>query len=129
MYPGLDSKQENNKTFGNKGEDLAAKYLKSEGYEIIDRNYRFHKGEIDIVARDTESNYLVFVEVKSRKSIEFGKPEYAITSAKAKQLKRMAACYLVDNHVKDIDCRLDVITILLSPTDPPLINHYKNAIP
>jgi putative endonuclease len=129
MSHGSDLKQENNKSFGNEGEDIAAGYLKSEGYEIIERNYRFHKGEIDIVAKDNNSNYLVFVEVKSRKSLEFGEPEYAITPAKSKQLKRMANYYLVDNHVKNTDCRLDVITILFSSTNPPLINHYKNAVP
>jgi putative endonuclease len=121
-------KLNNNKSFGNEGEDIASDYLKKNGYEIIERNYRFHKGEIDIVAKDNETNYLVFVEVKSRKSLEYGKPEYAITPAKAKQLKRMANYYLLDNHVKNTDCRLDVITVLLTPTNPPLINHYKNAL-
>jgi putative endonuclease len=121
-------KTRNNKSFGNEGEDIAADYLKKEGYEIIERNYRFHKGEIDIVAKDNETNYLVFVEVKSRKSLEYGEPEYAITSSKSKQLKRMANYYLLDNHVKNTDCRLDVITVLFTPANPPLINHYKNAV-
>ena len=118
----------NNKSFGNEGEDLAAGYLLSEGYIIVERNYRFHKGEIDIVAKDREEGYLVFVEVKSRKSLEYGEPEYAITAAKMKQLKRMAKYYLLDRHVKDADCRIDVITVLLTPDNPPLINHYKNAV-
>jgi putative endonuclease len=122
-------KPDNNKSFGNEGEDIASDYLKKNGYEIIERNYRFHKGEIDIVAKDKETNYLVFVEVKSRKSLEYGEPEYAITPAKSKQLKRMANYYLLDNHIQNHDCRLDVITVLLTPSNPPLINHYKNAIP
>lgn len=121
-------KQNNNKSFGNEGEEIAAGYLKSLGYEIIERNYRFHKGEIDIVAKDNGTNYLVFVEVKSRKSLEYGEPEYAITPAKAKQLKKMANYYLLENHVKNIDCRLDVITVLFTSTNSPLINHYKNAV-
>ena len=79
----MNLKQNNNKSFGNEGEDIASDYLKNNGYEIIERNYRFHKGEIDIVAKDNETNYLVFVEVKSRKSLEYGEPEYAITPAKA----------------------------------------------
>ena len=124
----MSLKQNNNKSFGNEGEDIASDYLEKNGYEIIERNYRFHKGEIDIVAKDNETNYLVFVEVKSRKSLEYGEPEYAITPAKAKQLKRMANYYLLDNHVKNTDCRLDVITVLLTPASPPLINHYKNAL-
>jgi len=118
----------NNKSFGNSGEELAAGFLKSEGYIIIERNYRFHKGEIDIVAKDMADGYLVFVEVKSRKSLEFGEPEYAITPAKIRQLRSMAKYYLLDRHIKDSDCRIDVITVLLTPDNPPLINHYKNAV-
>jgi putative endonuclease len=118
----------NSKSFGNKGEDIAAGYLVSEGYLIIERNYRFHKGEIDIVAKDKSDGYLVFVEVKSRKSLEFGVPEYAITTAKMNQLKRMAKYYLLDRQIKDSDCRIDVITVLFTPENPPLINHYKNAM-
>jgi len=118
----------NNKSFGNEGEDIAAGFLKSEGYDIIERNYRFHKGEIDIVAKDKVEGYIVFVEVKSRKSLEYGEPEYAITGAKMKQLKRMAKYYLLDRHIKDTDCRIDVITVLLTQDNPPLINHYKNAV-
>lgn len=124
----MNLKQNSNKSFGNEGEDVASGFLQTHGYEIIERNYRFHKGEIDIVAKDIESNYLVFVEVKSRKSLEYGEPEYAITPAKAKQLKRMANYYILENHVKNVDCRLDVITVLFTSTNPPLINHYKNAI-
>jgi putative endonuclease len=124
----LNLKQNNNRAFGNEGEDLAASYLQNQGYEIIERNYRFHRGEIDIVAKDNNTNYLVFVEVKSRKSLEYGEPEYAITPAKAKQLKKMANYYLLDNHVKNIDCRIDVITVMLTPENPPLINHYQNAV-
>jgi putative endonuclease len=118
----------NNKSFGNEGEEIAAGYLKSIGYNIIERNYRFHKGEIDIVAKDKAEGYLVFVEVKSRKSLEYGEPEYAITAAKMRQLKRMAKYYLLDRHVIDMDCRIDVITVLFTPDNPPLINHYKNAV-
>jgi len=118
----------NSKSCGSDGEEIAAGYLKSAGYDIIERNYRFHKGEIDIVAKDKADGYLVFVEVKSRKSLEFGEPEYAITAAKMKQLKRMAKYYLLDRHINDTDCRIDVITILFTQDNPPLINHYKNAV-
>jgi putative endonuclease len=118
----------NNKTVGAMGEEIAANYLKTEGYDIIERNYRFHKGEIDIVAKDNKSRYLVFVEVKSRNNLEFGEPEFAITTAKMKQLKRMAKYYLLDRHITDLDCRLDVITVLFSQDNPPLINHYPNAV-
>jgi len=118
----------NNKIFGSEGEDAAVEYLKSKGYFIIERNYRFHKGEIDIVAKDKDEGYLVFVEVKSRKSLEYGEPEYAITAAKMKQLKRMAKYYLLDRHVKDSDCRIDVITVLFTSENPPQINHYQNAV-
>ena len=115
------------KNFGREGEDLAVDLLKSKGYEIIERNYTFGKGEIDIIALDPETNYTVFVEVKSRKNLEFGEPEYGITKNKIRQLKKMAALYLYDKDIKELDCRFDVVTVLFRSKIKPLISHYMNA--
>ena len=115
------------KEFGKEGEDLAVDLLKSKGYEIIDRNYRFGKGEIDIIALDPETNYTVFVEVKSRKNLEYGEPEYGITKNKIRQLKKMAELYLYDKDIRQLDCRFDVVTVLFRSKIKPLINHYVNA--
>ena len=99
----------NKKETGDEGEDLAADLLSKKGYEIIERNYRFGKGEIDIIAKDPETGYMVFVEVKLKKNLEFGEPEYSITKRKISQIKRMAASYLYDKGISEIDCRFDVV--------------------
>lgn len=117
----------NKKEFGDRGEDLAVDILVKKGYELIDRNYRFGKGEIDIIMKDPETGYIVFVEVKSRTSLEFGEPEYAITKRKISQLKKMALAYMYDKNLTELDCRFDVIAILYRKNESPLINHYVNA--
>lgn len=72
--------EKNKRDIGKEGEDIAAKYLKEKGFEIIARNYHYSHGEIDIIAND--KNQLVFVEVKSRINLDYGEPEYAINPKK-----------------------------------------------
>lgn len=115
------------KQTGNSGENLAVELLKSKGYTIIKRNYRFGKGEIDIIAKDPNEEGLVFVEVKSRNSLEFGHPIDSITPNKIKQIKRIAELYLYENDIKETLCRFDVITILNLPGQQPKIEHLVNA--
>ena len=115
------------KKTGDEGEDLAVELLESKGYSIVKRNYRYGKGEIDIIAKDPEEEGLVFIEVKSRKSLEYGSPEEAITKNKIKQLKRIAELYLYENEIKEILCRFDVIAILMLPGQKPQIEHFVNA--
>jgi putative endonuclease len=91
------------------GEDLAVDYLKKKGYRIFQRNYRFEHGEIDIVAED--GNALVFVEVKARRSKEFGEPEDAVTPRKREKIRATADGYLFENNIDDKECRFDVIAI------------------
>lgn len=116
------------KTIGQIGEDISVQFLKENGYEIIKRNYRFgNKGEIDIIAKDSSNDYLVFVEVKTRLNLEFGEPEYGVTLNKVKQLRKLAAAYFYENEITEIDCRFDVIAIILQKNLPPKINHIINA--
>ncbi len=115
------------KEFGDEGEDLAAELLISKGYEIVERNYRYRKGEIDIIAIDPETKYLVFIEVKSRRNLEFGEPEYAVTRNKMRQVKKIAEAYLYEKEIGEIDCRFDVVTILFNSEVDSIINHYENA--
>lgn len=112
---------------GKEGEDIAADLLVSKGYEIIKRNYRYQKGEIDIIAKDPETGYLVFVEVKSKYNIEYGLPEYSMTKNKINQVKKVAELYLYENDIQQIDCRFDVVTVLFRYKLKPVINHYVNA--
>jgi putative endonuclease len=115
------------KQSGDEGEEIAVEYIVEKGYEIIDRNYRYGKGEIDIIAKDPETGETVFIEVKSKKNLEFGDPVYSVTKNKIKQIKRMAELYLYDKEIDEIDCRFDVITVLLRGKQKPIIEHYVNA--
>jgi putative endonuclease len=115
------------KELAKRGEDLAAKILLDEGYKIIERNYRYSHGEIDIIAIDPKNNCIVFVEVKSRQNLEFGAPEFAITKNKQKQVRKMAELYLYDKEIRELDCRFDVFAILFEDLNNPQVNHYENA--
>ncbi|MCG6912306.1 YraN family protein [bacterium BMS3Abin03] len=110
-----------------KGEQIAADFLEEKGFEIIERNYRYGHGELDIIAVDPSDGFTVFVEVKTRQNLYFGEPEYAITKSKQRQVKKVAELYLYDKEIENVNCRFDVIAILLEDDDNPVINHYENA--
>ncbi len=116
-----DAKQK----LGQIGEDLAVKLLTGKGFEIVERNYRYGHGEIDIIAKDGDE--LVFVEVKTRHNLEYGEPEYAVTKKKQKQIKKIAELYLYEKEIENVDCRIDVIAVLMEKGKDPVINHIVNA--
>ena len=95
------------------GESLAVKHLNARGCEILARNYRALRGEIDIIVRDGE--FTVFVEVKTRRSLKFGLPQAAVTLQKQQQISKVALAYLQAQNLLDAPCRFDVIAIHLSP--------------
>ncbi|MCK9281132.1 MAG: YraN family protein [Melioribacteraceae bacterium] len=113
----------NNKNFGGSGEKLAADFLQKKGYEIIRLNYRFHHGEIDLIAKENE--VLVFVEVKTRLSDKYGSPITAISKSKLNQIRKIAEAYIAVNKIKDTDCRIDFIGILYKNGEPE-IEHIEN---
>ncbi|MFA5933099.1 MAG: YraN family protein [Microgenomates group bacterium] len=114
-----------NLTTGNIGEDLAVKYLQKQGYKILEKNYRIRGGEIDIVASDKE--YLVFVEVKTRSSHEYGLPVEAITFWKIKHLLKTAQFYLQKIKWGDKPYRLDFISVdFANSKNDPEITLIKN---
>ena len=88
------------------GEDQAILFLKSHGYHIVGRNYRWRGGEIDVIARD--GNCLVFVEVKYRSSESFGLPEEHVTAQKRDKIIQTASRYLQE-HPTELDLRFDVV--------------------
>ncbi|MDD2823078.1 MAG: YraN family protein [Candidatus Daviesbacteria bacterium] len=110
---------------GNKGEDLACKYLQKLGYQILEKNYRIRGGEIDIVAKDKD--YLVFIEVKTRSSHKFGLPVEAMTYWKIKHLLKTAQFYIQKIKWGDKPYRLDFISIDFAENpDNPNIELIKN---
>ncbi len=109
---------------GAAGEDLAVRYLRKRGYEILRTNFRFERAEVDVVAR--EGDALVFVEVKSRRSKTFGEPEDAVTPRKQRQLLKAAEGYLFENGIDDVECRFDVLAIYFHEGTAS-IDHIKHA--
>jgi putative endonuclease len=115
----------NKRSTGNYGEQLAEEFLKNLGYEIIKKNFHYGHGEIDLIAKDKD--VLVFVEVKYRKNLDFGEPEYSVNKSKQNQIRKIAEAYLAINKITDRDSRIDVIAILQLSGEKPQINHYINA--
>lgn len=95
--------------FGKAGEDIAANYLRHQGYTIVERNYRSTFGEIDIIAKD--GDVIVFVEVKSRASNRFGDPKWAVTPKKQRTISMVALHYLKCTKQSRVKARFDVLTV------------------
>ena len=113
----------NNIITGKKGEDIAADFLIKSGYEIIERNWHYSKNaEIDIIAKD--NNTLVFVEVKTRKSLNYGHPFEAIDINKIKKIHTAILAYLNQSKIKYKLFRFDGIAII--GLNNPTIEHIKN---
>ncbi len=112
-------------TLGRIGEDLAAAHLQKAGYKILARNYRQKCGEIDIIALDRGT--LVFVEVKTRKSLSFGLPFEAVTEKKQKQIGRVAQDYLCRNNLFNRPARFDVVSVVIKEGQEPGIQLLVDA--
>ena len=114
---------------GDIGEELACEYLLQNGYKILERNFRIRGGEIDIVAFDGET--LVYIEVKTRTSYQFGRPEESITLRKLKFLERAAKFFRIKRknliRLPDLE-RIDFVGVDLSGSEPQ-IKLIKNAFP
>ena len=118
------------KKLGNRGEKIAANFLRKRGYRIIEKNYHSRLGEIDIVARENDS--VVFVEVKTRRSTDFGLPEEALSYDKRRRLSKVAMGYLAHRRIQDTNCRFDVVSILMDDKKVRKVKHIKlikNAFP
>ncbi len=113
----------NKKEIGNIYETKAAQYLIDLGYVILERNYYWKHLEIDIIAYDSNTKDLVFVEVKYRKNNNFGGAEAAITKDKIKNLRTAALVYMKKHRIK-IDSYIRFDCILITGNN---INHVKNA--
>lgn len=114
-----------NKDLGRKGEDAAARYLVQRGYEILERNWTCFAGEADIIARDEE--WLVFVEVKTRKNTDKGFPSEAVNERKREKYERIALAYASEYSETEIPVRFDVVSIVVIGKDKAMIRHHMNA--
>ncbi len=102
--------EKNKREIGTNYERLAGDLLRKNGYEIVAYNFRCAAGEIDIIAKDGE--YLVFCEVKYRKTTRAGYPLEAVSAAKQRRISKCAQYYIYKHQLYDVPCRFDVIGIL-----------------
>jgi putative endonuclease len=109
---------DNRRSLGDRGEDLAAAFLKKQGYKIVERNYRTPLGEIDLVAR--HQGVLVFIEVKTRTSARFGVGQEAVHYAKQARLRKLADYYLKQKRLGEMAVRFDVVGILWQDGKPQI---------
>lgn len=111
-------------SLGTWGEETAAGYLKACGYKIIERNFYCRIGELDLVAMDGET--IVFIEVKTRRSLAYGLPCESITETKKYHIRRTIKYYLMIHGLEGIDLRIDIMEILVK-NQSTYVRHIKNA--
>lgn len=116
---------ENTSETGKHGEELAAAYLESKGYTVLDRNYFFQRAEVDIVARGEEG--IVFAEVKYRSGTDFGRPEESVSRSKIRNIYKAAEAWIHERKMDGVPVRFDVVAIVQAEGEAPDIRHYKNA--
>ena len=113
------------RTLGEYGERLAERYLRDQGFAVVDRNWRCARGEIDLVVRDGDC--LVFCEVKTRRTERFGAPVEAVTRTKAARLRRLASAWLQLHDEHPARVRIDVIGILRPVGGPARVRHLEGV--
>ena len=109
--------------YGQQGEDLAAEFLTEEGYDILERNWRFKHNEVDIIAR--QDDLLIIVEVKTRSGDSWGEPYTAVDIRKQRYLIFAAERYLY-GHDLDLEVRFDIISII-SDKGRVVLEHIREA--
>ncbi len=108
---------------GKKGEQLAVNFLLENSYDIIERNYRFDKAEVDIIAQ--KDNILAIIEVKTRSTIEFGNPQDFVKPGQIQRLVKAVDEYVTVNEL-DVEVRFDIIAIVKNGKNYE-IEHLKDA--
>ncbi len=120
----LKIKEISSHKLGKAGEKAALRFLEKKNFRIVEKGFRFYKGEIDIIAYDQKT--LVFLEVKTRRSHKFGFPEDALTPSKQNQLRKVALGYCTLHKIQDVECRFDVLSLTWDDKGCS-ISHIKNA--
>jgi len=108
---------------GKIGEELAANYFTNLGFEIVRRNFRFGKAEIDLIVK--KDRWLIFVEVKTRHSNDFGEPEAFVSRRQTKNIFDAAEEFIYSNDWRG-HIRFDILAV--RPGDPPEITHFEDAL-
>jgi len=116
---------------GIRGEEVAAEYLEGKGYRVLERRYRFERSEVDLVCFGPNEGpgpggEIVFVEVKSRSSTRFGRPEDSVTAKKQRSIVSAARAYLYETKLEGAACRFDVVCVSFVEGGAH-IEHIENA--
>lgn len=120
----FSSKNLSKKDVGSRGEELAVRLLKKQGYKILARNFSVHRvGELDVVAMDGDC--LCFVEVRARSRGDFGTPAETVSAAKRARLVRAAEVYMLKNGLENAPARFDVVEVYAG--DRPRLEIIKDA--
>lgn len=115
-----------NKEIGTHGESIAKNFLLTNGYKILDMNFRNKYGEIDIICK--LNNLIIFCEIKSRYTNSFGSPIESITYYKQKQIIKLSQIYIIKNKFLDYNVRYDIIEIIFNNINASYtLNHVKDA--
>lgn len=109
---------------GNRGEEKAVEYLQSNGYTILERNWQIGHLEVDIIA--SNEDFLVIVEVKTRKSNTFGEPEEFVTLQKQRNLIRAASAYITKFGITK-EVRFDIVSVILNEQQSEEVKHIPDA--
>jgi putative endonuclease len=112
--------------FGKRSEEIAAQYLCSKGYRILERNYRTPRGELDLIAKD--GDVLVFIEVKARRGVRFGEPQWAVDERKRQHLIKASLFYLSRKKIQNHCCRFDIVVVREDRQGQPSIELIQNAL-
>lgn len=115
------------KKLGAWGEDMAVQTLEAKGYEILERNWRCNRGEIDLVAQAGQT--VVIVEVKTRRGRTMGAPEAGLTPYKSNKLLQLGEIYVQENDLTDMNWRIDLVAVELDRSGKLLrCEHIPNAV-
>ena len=120
----MSARRVSGQPLGRHGEAAAARELRRAGLEILEVGFRSRLGEIDLIAREGET--IVFVEVKARAGLGYGRPAESVTPAKRERMARVAQVYLARRRFHDRVCRFDVVEVLRSG-ETNEIRHIRDA--
>ena len=109
------------------GEQLAVDHLVTRGLVLVARNWRCRYGELDLIAAEISTRTVVFVEVKTRTTDQFGGLAYAVTPDKVRRLRRLAALWLAQQDARWAAIRIDVIGVRIGRRRTPEITHLKGV--
>lgn len=113
----------NTQKIGKKGENIAVEFLEKKNYQVLLKNYRYKKNEVDLIA--IKNSLLIFVEVKLRSNLDYGMPEETVSEAQKKRIIETAEHYIIENNWQN-DIRFDIISIT-NLNDSYKIEHFEDA--